>query len=457
MLTKCKKFKKPVLILNLLMMTFIIFSTWMSTTSLAGEINNLSIRDAVRITLKNNSDLKQKEQTIESSKVSVDREKGNFYPDLVIKSVGSINKGQNLSNGDSNEYQTFDINITSTLNVFNGFHDSASLKKSEIELEAEKKSYSRTNQTVIFNTISNYIEAVSNQKLISAEEENLRENQKQLEQIQAFYDSGKTSATDLYQQQAETKEAELSLLAATNSFKVSTLVLLNTMGLKANNKISLNLPEIVLTDTTFPDYDFNDLLNVAYEKRPDLKSGESLINASNEGIREAKAGYLPSVDLFAEVGSDYNSNYDNGFHDQLADDGVSSTLGFTVSIPLFDRSVTKSNVSEAKITRTKRMLEQESLKQVIELEIGEALEDYRTASKQLEVTESLLKYSGKVLDSMVEKYKTGSVSIVDLIKARSDYAEAQYNNIKSGYNLLKEKVALAYYQGNITEIINNFD
>ena len=138
------------------------------------------------------------------------------------------------------------------------------------------------------------------------------------------------------------------------------------------------------------------------------------------------------------------------------DNGVSSTIGFTVSIPLFDRSVTKSNVSEAKITRKKRVIEHKSLQQKIELEIGEALEDYRTAVKTLEVTGSLLKYSKNALDSMVDKYGSGAISLLDLIETRSDYADARYNNIKAEYDLLKEKAALAYYQGNISKIIREF-
>lgn len=448
-----KKINWSIKIINPVMIMLIIIILWIPEITTAEEADTLTINSAVKIAVENNNELKQKKQTVSLQEISVVRSKGTFYPDLSIGSGGAYKDDKNTPTGNDNEFRTLDINIKSTLNVFNGFQDSASLKRSQIELEAEVKNYSRSVHTCILNTILTYIETVSNQELIKAETENLKANQNQLEQIKVFYNSGKKSVIDLYQQQAETREAELTHLSAQNKFRVSRLELSNSMGMVGPFEFNVSLPEVVITDKTFPDYDYQDLLNAAYKNRPDYQSGDDQIHAADEGIREAKGGYLPRIDLFGEAGSGYNSNYNDDFNNQVADNSISSSFGFTVSIPIFDRSVTRSKVIEAKILRDKRLLEKRGLKQKIQLNIGEALDDYRTALKQADVSAAILKYSKKVLDSMSERYEAGGSSISELIDARSDYAKAKFNNITAGYDLLKKKVALAYYQGDVSAMI----
>ncbi|MCP3942616.1 MAG: TolC family protein [Desulfobacteraceae bacterium] len=436
--------------LCLLVINLILFSSWMSGTLMASELKELPMNDAIHIALENNNDLKLEGNNLKSLEVATQREKGRFYPDLKVESSGSVIGESNSSSVGSTENKTLDMNITSRYNVFNGFQDSASLKKAGFELNAGHQTYSRASQEVIFNTVTAYIEAVSAQALIVAKEENLKDNQKQLEQIKAFYESGTRAVVDLYKQQAETKAAEQSLLSAKNSFAISKLNLLQAMGIKAGYKFGVRLDQKVdFTAKNYSDYKYEDLLNKAVANRPDLKSSETLLHAADEGIRAAKAGYSPSVDIYAQVGSDYNSSDDLGLKSQLINDGFDSAVGLTISIPIFDKSVTKTNIADAVNTKEKRRIEQKSLTQQIGINIGQALEDYRTAVKQLEVTSSRLKYSKKTLESMVEKYAVGSSTLIELVDARSDFAQAGYDNIKAVYDLLAEKVVLAYYQGDV--------
>jgi outer membrane protein len=180
-------------------------------------------------------------------------------------------------------------------------------------------------------------------------EENLTSQALLLEQIEAFQKAGSRAVTDLYRQQAATAQAELDLLDARRNVEVVSLQLLQSLGRTPPATLELQPPEAIDLTNSLNDIDLEKAWRQALEARPDLRAQNRQIEAAGEKVREAKAGYLPSVDLFAEANSSYNSlTDDRSFNDQMADDNFGAAVGVAVSIPIFDRDQKRTSVAQAR-------------------------------------------------------------------------------------------------------------
>lgn len=447
-----RKYVLPILILS-----FLAFGTAGHVT--AAEVKALTLEKAIEIALEANINLKQADNQVALGKIAVNRDKANFLPDLGLSARASeryakdydplTGKYSNVNNG------SLTLGASSSFNLFNGFYDTASLQQSKLELKGTGEDAVRTHQTIIFETIQRFIAVITAREMIRVEKENLEAQQLLLGQIEAFYKSGKRPITDFYQQSAQISNAEYRLLNAERDYDVSKLQLMQIMGLQPGSDYEVEDPGIDSLVTNVLQFQREEELSQALAKRPDLKAQEWFIEAARFEIKAARSGYWPKLSLSADYGTSYSGqvNYLN-FSDQLFKSNPSGAVGLSLTIPLFDKSRTRYSVAVAEINLRNQQLEMERLHQQVALDIQQAIEDYQTAAKQMNVSETQLKYSKDALDSMQERYNVNAATMVELTQTRAQYLQSIYNRLQAKFNLLIRGIAVAFYKGDYDAMIS---
>lgn len=418
----------------------------------------LSLEQAVLIALKNNPGLTQQVNAVESAEITVSQQRSSLYPNLVLAATGSnrFDKALDETTGqtENRKFTSISTELSSSVNLFNGFADIATVKSAELELRAEQETLSREEQTLVFETISNFIKVLTDQELIHVEEENLEENRKLLESIETFYQAGRLPISDLYQQQAEIKQAELDLLEAKHALNVSKLVLMQIIGLAPTVHYQVATPDFEKLPLPLTDKYLDQLPLLAIANRSDFKAQQRQIEAAQQKIRQAQAGRWPKVDLFAGLASDYSSLSDeNSFSEQFMEDHLNTIVGITFSISLFDRYLTRNEIAKAQIQKRNEQLSLKQKKLQLGLEISQALQDYRTTQKQVEVVESKLTYADQSRHSHEERYRVGASTLVELTQARTQYVAAVFERIQAKYDLVTQEIAVAYYLGDLEPML----
>jgi outer membrane protein len=417
----------------------------------------LSLEQAVRIALKKSPDLAQQVNAVESADISLSQQQTDLYPDLAIAATGSKRfdqaSDQTNSQTESRSFTSISTELSSSINLFNGFADIAAIKSAELELGAVQETLSRAEQTLVFATISNFIQVLTDRALIQVEEENLKENRKLLESIEAFYQAGRLAISDLYQQQAETKQAELDLLDAQRTLNVSKLLLMQTMGLAPTVRYQVTTPDLEKLSLPLADEELDQLSLLALANRSDVKAQQRQVEAAGQQIRQSQSGLLPKVDLFASLASGYSSLGDGDyFSDQFMEDNLNATVGVSFSLPLFDRYLTRNNIAQAKIVQRNEQLTLKQTQLQLGLEISQAIQEYRTTQKQVEVVESKLTAARQSLQSYEERYRVGASTLVELTQSRTQYVSAAFDQIQAGYDLVTQGIAVSYYLGNLESL-----
>ena len=171
-------------------------------------------------------------------------------------------------------------------------------------------------------------------------------------------------------------------------------------------------------------------------------------------INKAHAGLLPKISLSAEIDSNYNSKKADGFGSQLKDNG--GIVALSITLPLFDKWKTRYEETQARINLNKEQIAQEKLSRLIGVEVEKALQAFRIAAKQFEVAQSQTRYAQQALAASEERCNVGAANIVELSAARKRAIQARYDQIKALYDLLLQRVAIAFYLGDTAGMLAVF-
>ncbi|MCK5221771.1 MAG: TolC family protein, partial [Candidatus Aminicenantes bacterium] len=120
----------------------------------------LTISESIELTLKNNQGLFKYANTVLSMKSNLDQKKKNFLPDLNLS--GNFSKNYDRIADDSGEYMSnnnrnFNLSLSTNKILFNGFFTVSDKARAFSLYKGSRNNYTRTEQTVIFQTILNYL------------------------------------------------------------------------------------------------------------------------------------------------------------------------------------------------------------------------------------------------------------------------------------------------------------
>src|SRR5690606_24430054 len=165
---------------------------------------------------------------------------------------------------------------------------------------------------------------------------------------------GARAESDMYTQEAQVSNLSVTALRAKVTLENDKALLAQTLQLDPAVPFAVQRPDRTL-DLDYVDMNLDSLYQVALTNREDLHRAEFQAKANQHAFRAAVNGYLPSLTLFASYGSQYISTLKEtpaygGFSNQFTNIFPSTSYGVSVTIPLFDRLVTRNNRVFSKVT-----------------------------------------------------------------------------------------------------------
>ncbi|MFT4603860.1 MAG: outer membrane protein [Rhodothermales bacterium] len=417
----------------------------------------ISFDEAVVIALDQNSTLRRARNNVEMQETSLTSAKAARLPTLNLGSSAGRNWGLqfDLTTGslENQSSDRFSLSASSGITLFNGFAIGAGIEQAKNNLAATEAAYGRSQQTVVFTVISNYLQVILDQEQIRIREEDLEAQVRQLERISEFVRVGQRPISDQYTQEANTANAEAILLTAQRSLQLSESRLISTLQLDPLEAFVFSAPSADDISLAARTYDPNDLLVAAYEARGDLMAQEYAIQAAEQGITIAKSSKLPRVSANAGFGSSYSSfgrdpltGEKSSFGSQL-NDNRSENIGISLSVPIFNRYQTRTSVERAQVQLNNANLDMETLQQSIALEVRQSYLDYQTAVKRLEVTEKQLRASRQALEVEQARYDVASSTLVELTQARANFVSSESGRVQAIYQFHLQHRLIEYYLG----------
>ena len=422
------------------------------------DTTRIAFGEAVRIALDQNTDIKRAQATARQSNLQVQSEWMDFLPDASIRSSVSRRYGRNFSQvtGDFTTRSTdfFNLGGNSSLTIFNGFENTASLTQAQTQADADRMSLKQSRREVVFTVVDQFIALAESRELVRVRREELDTRRQQLEQIRAFVEAGSRPVSDLYTQQADVADAEQQLLQAEREREVSKTRLIQTLQLSPRKAYAFQQPGLQTDSARVETYDLSALIDQAFQQRLDLEVARAEQRAAETGVRAARSSYYPSISLNGNYGTDWSSRglpgetTDNSFGNQL-DINRGGSVSLSLNIPIFNNLNRSTQVEQAQVQAQNARYALQDQRQQVALQVRQAYLDYRNAVKQLDVANKRLRAARQSRDATLERYNLGSASIVELQNARRDFVSAASDQVQARYQVIFQRKRIEYNIGDL--------
>ncbi len=409
----------------------------------SGDTLRLSLKDAILYALSNNYGQQILEIEKKSSSENLLQSKRAILPNL------SASLSQSLSNTHDTLYGTTsypgNFNISSEAVIYNGGQIKNSILKGEALLnQADTKLIQAKNQLII-DVIRSFLSVMMNEELQKFQSEIVSISEEQTKIGESQFKAGKILksdvmilkaqlATDIHKFNESKIERENSLLQLKNLLGATCTTSLEIVNRQTDIDInSISMPPL------------NEFIETTLSWLPDLEISKQKIQLSNLDIKIAKAALSPVVSLSGSLSTGYGSN--NTFALNQIGNNLKEQISLTVSIPIWNRGVAKSNIAVSqyrweqyriesieKELSLRMELEQEYFSVVIERSSFETNEIYQEAQKEN-------------FNTYRVQYLAGQISTTDLLQQQNNYLNSLNSYLQSKYSYLLNRKVLDVYMG----------
>ena len=270
----------------------------------------------------------------------------------------------------------------------------------------------------------------------------------QLRRIKLLFDNGKKSEADLAEAQSAVANDELTLTQATNSYDLTLLTLSQLLELDTPQGFSLEKPAEASSALTAlnqaPSAD-----GLEYSTRPSIIAQQYRLKSAERNIRIAKAGYYPSLNFSAGLGSSYykTSGFQADPFGTQMKNNFNQYLSFSLSIPIFNRFTTRNAVRQARVAVENQRLALENTRKALYKEMQQAYYNAVAAQKQYQSSQTACDAASASFNLMQKKYENGKANSTEFEEQKTRYMKAQADHLQAKYTYIFRQKILNYYRG----------
>ena len=429
---------------------FIVFTSYGFSQ---GEINSLSIDDAIEYGIENNRNLVNAEREIKMAykerwktiaiglpNVTLDLNYLNYLElptSLIPAEFFGGQKGE-FSEIQFGTEQTAIGSVRMEQLLFDGSW-LVGLEYSKIYLAASENFYEKTFLEVRESIVKLYSLVVTFNEGILLLENNLENFRKDLFEVTELYKNGFEEIENVEQIKITLAQAELSLLQAKKTRENQTNLLKLVLGVDLEDTIMLStsiddfIADNIIFSNSFEDFNT--------DKNIDVKISQNIFDTKRIEYKLEKSKQLPKVSGFLSgTYTGYNNEFD--FTNKSQNWFGSSVLGVNLEIPIFNAFKLNVSSQKAKIAMNQAMTNLEEQEEKTQAKVQEKLNDYQLAIKTLNVSEQNMRLSVSIEEKNSIKFFEGIVSSFEFRQAQLQLLDSQQKYLNSVLGLISIKTEL---------------
>ncbi len=405
-----------------------------------------SLDSCITYALEHNITVKSRELEIKSGELDVTAARDRHLPNLSAYASQSFSFGRGLTSDNTytnRNTSNFGWGVNMSLPLFQGLATVRQTEYARANLRAIVEDLEAAKDDITLNVISSYLQVLYAGEMCRIAEEQLRLSKVEETRREQLLEEGKIPELDLTEARSQVAQSELSLV---NSRNDRTLALLELAQL-------LELPDINDFDITDIADDGRTLYNPdevyarALESNHSILASRRRIEAADRNISLARSSYLPTLSFNAGIGSNYYtvSGINSESFGRQMDHNFNKSLGFSLSVPIFDAFSSRNSVRRAKIQHINAQLQYENTQLGLYKSIQQAYYQAKGASEKLQAAEVSAAATREAFDAMQQKYDFGRANSTEYEQARSNYVRATIEAAQAKYESILRRRILAFY------------
>src|SRR3984957_9771286 len=455
----------------------------------------LGLRDAVVLTLENNSVVRIQETQVEFSKFALLGAHAPFDPVLTsaynvtstttppfsqLQGAGTaptvnsttqfaqfnyaetfetgtnVQAGLNSNNNyTNNSFNIFNPYVTSALNfqftqplLRNGW-----LFANRAPLIIARRSLQQSRANFAAEGNNNVLQAVGQYWTVVEAEGNLQVARSSMDAAEATYkrdkralELGALPPLDIYRSESQVASRRVQVIQSEYALKQAEDTLRMTIG--ADQDPYFEALDLELTEKPEPEgelraIDTDDALQRALIKRPEFDAAHAALANDQTRIRLAHNHLLPELDLTGAYSSNgLGGTQFNGAGQKITSSSLNQLFGFnyptyyaqlSVSLPLRNRGA-KAEMGTALASRRSDLYSERQIREQVTLDVSNAVHQLEQAKLSIAAGKDALNLAQKTMAAEQRKYDLGSETIFFVLEAQTELASAQLGLLQAEVN-----------------------
>lgn len=470
----------------------------------AQSSKQLKLEECIQYALDNNLQVRQQNLSVQLNEETLEQSKHSRYPNLNVFVGHNYNWGRSFdvfTNAPvTQRVQSNNFSVSSSVPIFNGFSISNTIKKNKLDLEAGKLDLEKQKNDLILNVVTAYLNVLFNKENLDNARRQLQNSASQIERTDKLVKAGVLSETSLLDLKSQNANDRVLVIQNENSLQLSKLTLKQLLQIE-NTSEEFDIVVPALSDPTLQTVSepLESLFTSAEQFLPEVKSADINLKSSELGIKIAEANYYPTLSLNANISTFYSSAQktqvvgqretgevttipigylvnpftgipdlplslpnqipvlrdipetevvlsDFNFGDQLQK-SLRRNIGFSLSIPIYNRNQAKSSVANAQIRREQARVNALIVRNQLRQTVETAYYDVLAAINTFDANRTRVNALQETFRVTEQQYNNGAANDTDYQVARNNLANAQADLIRSKYDLIFKRKILDFYLG----------
>jgi outer membrane protein TolC len=394
----------------------------------------LSLNEAIQTALKNSYDIQLVENNLAIAKNNNNIGVAGGLPTVTNTSTNNntlttINQtfpdaSRNTSRN-SVDGSTLNSGVNATMVLFNGYKVQATKNRLE-SLERQNKSLLESQLLITISTVmQQYYNVVRQQAFLKTIQKSIETSKQRLAIVETRQKIGVANEADFLQSNLDlnaliqAEQNQLLIIEQAKADLLNTIVMPNTTSVIINDSIKVD-DQLVLS-----------VVEAKIKEYPLLQSAQQLVNVNQFLEKETRSLTYPT--LRASTGFNYNSNKSAaGFI--LLNESYGPFLGLNLSIPIYTGGINKRAIKNAEINTKSAKIQLQNTEQDLTTELFKTYQSYKNSLKQTPIEIQNFEMSQSLLDLVMQKYKLGQATMVDVKQAQQSFETAGFRLVSLRFN-----------------------
>lgn len=400
----------------------------------------------------------------------------------------SLDYSTNVYTDNNLMYQQMGLNAQVTLFNWNSHRNT--IKANDYNYQADAAALDKARNDIALNVARQYLLVLLDIEQAAVTEVQLKQSQAQYRNTRMQVDAGALPELNAAELEAQVARDSANLLSAQTQIEVDKLTLKALLNLGADVPFELEVPPVdqIPVDNIL-EISPAAIYALAIQSQPQIKQNNLRLLASQKNYEAAKGKQYPTISLFGQLGTAFNSSFKGYSQVNLGDrltpayvvDGTDKLyvyspasgtvshkknfgqlwdgygrqiknnfgqgIGIGLSVPIFNGWSARAGIERAKwdIKNKELAIEQDTLrlKQDVYTAFSQALgsfHTYRAREKEVATAE-------RSFDLASRRYEIGAMQTIEWLTNQSNLFNARINKLIAQYDYVFKMKVLEFYKG----------
>lgn len=455
----------------------------------SSQSNTWTLQQCVEYAQKNNIGLKQAELSNFINKNNTNQSKAAILPTINAGAQHTYNFGRTIDRYTNTFANTQVLSqnfyISSNVVLWSGLAQYNNVKANEYNFLSGTENFLQQQNDLSLNVATAYINVIFTDELLLVSKNQYDISKQQLDRTEKLAEAGSVAKSAVFDLKSQMANDQVNLTNAENNYQLALLNLTQLLNLRIDTmkNFSVVRPQIEVLNYELESVTIQKIYEEALKNQHSVKSATYGLMAAEKNLAVAKGRISPTLSATGSLGtgtSGLDKNIDGvnvvgieptpyfvavgtqstvvyqprteilsspkPFADQFKDN-VNKSIGFTLTIPLFNGLQTYTGVQNAKINALNAKYSQDLLAQNLYKTIAQAYVNARAGLNKYNASKAAVEAAEQAFGFSEQKFNVGALSSFDFSSAKTRLQTAQSNLVQAKYDYVFRLKVLDFYQG----------